>query len=134
MNQTLLVVIVAVLPGAGTGPAPVKKLDPLAALAGSSEAALAGKLREALLANLPDPLFEDAKKWGLQKAGPRGKLQNDGRWQKVRVTGRNLRDTLVFDLRNVQQPGLGRTTFTAYLMFDAAVVLDRQNWKRGLRL
>ncbi len=37
-----------------------------------------------LLTGLPDPLFEDAKKWDLQKKGPRGKMRNDGRWWKLR--------------------------------------------------
>jgi hypothetical protein len=136
MKGTLLLVIVAALPGAAPARAapPAKKIDPLSALAGGSQGALAGKLREALLAALPDPLFEDARKWGLKKAGPRGKVYNDGRWWKVRVTGRHLSNTLVLDLRDVQQPGGGRTTFTAYLMFDATVVLDRQTWKRGVRL
>src|SRR5262245_12312289 len=113
---------------------PAKKIDPLTALAGGSEAALAGKLRGALLTALPDPLFEDTRHWGQQKQGPRGKVRNDGRWWKLRVTGRDLRDTLVVDLRNLRQPGQGKTTFTAYLSFDATVVLDRQTWKWGARL
>jgi hypothetical protein len=106
----------------------------LSALAGGGGGGLASNLRTFLMEGLPDPLFEDAKKWGLQKKGPRGKIKNDGRWWKIRVTGRDLRNTMVVDLRDVQKPAPGKTTFTVFLMFDATVELDRQTWKMGVRL
>jgi hypothetical protein len=105
----------------------------LSALAGGGEG-LASNLRAFILSDLPDPLFEDAKKWGMQKKGPRGKMRNDGRWWKIQVTGRDLRNTMVVDLRNVQKPIPGKTTFTVFLMMDANIQLDRQTWKMGVRL
>lgn len=126
MSRALVWLLALPAASAATGPAP--KLGALA------EQALAGQLRGLLLEALPDPLYEDAKHWGQQKAGGRGAMRNDGRWWKVRVTGRHLPQTLKLDLRDVQQPGGGRTTFTARLSFEANVVLDRQTWKRGVRL
>jgi hypothetical protein len=115
-----------------------KKIDPSAALSvlaeGKTGAGLAGNLRTFLLTGLPDPLFEDQRHWGKQKKGPLGKMKNDGRWWKVRVTGRDLQDTLIVDLRDVQKPTTGKKTFSLFIMFDAAVLLERQTWKLGMRL
>jgi hypothetical protein len=121
---------------ARTAPPPVKvdASSALSALAEGGGASLASNLRSILLAGLPDPLFEDAKKWGLKKKGPRGKLKNDGRWWKVRVTGRELRETMNLDIRDVQKPVPGKTAFTVFLMFDANLLLERQTWKLGVRL
>jgi hypothetical protein len=106
----------------------------LSALAGGGGDTLASNLRNFILAGLPEPLLEDASKWGLQKKGPRGKMKNNGRWWKVRVTGRDLPHTLVVNLRDMQKPAPGKTTFTVFLMFDANVELERQTWKLGVRL
>lgn len=135
-SASLLVIACLVVGVAVAAPPAKPPVDPLSALvgAGSTEEALAGKLRGFLLANLPDPLFEDARKWNQQKVNRRGQTVNHGRWQKVRVNGRNLRDTLILDLRSVDTSVKGKTTFTAYLAFDAAVTLDRQNWKSGVRI
>jgi hypothetical protein len=117
---------------------PPHKRDPsqaLSALAGGNgEGSLASNLKTILLAELPDPLFEDERHWGKKKKGPLGKMKNDGRWWKVRVTGRDLRDTLVLDVRDVQKPSTGKKTFTLFVMFDATVLLERQTWKYGARL
>ena len=119
-------------------PPPRIKLDPAAALGaltgGQSTDALAGNLRGLLLKNFPDPLFEDAKHWDLKKQGPRGKWRNHGQWRKLCVRARSVRDTLIVDLRDLQQPGGGRTTFTLYVSFDGAAELERQNWRMGVRL
>jgi hypothetical protein len=111
--------------------------------------ALAGNLRGLLLQFLPDPLYEDVSHWGTQKPVAevrwRGKAlgghpekvmvpKNDGHWWKVRVTLRQPAETLVFAVRNVQHPGQGRMTFTAFVMFDADVDYDRQRWDEGLKL
>lgn len=110
------------------------KIDPLSALVGGSgEEALAAKFRPILLASLPDPLYEDAKHWGKQRPGFNGQPRNDGRWWKVKVVGRELRDTLILDIRNLEQ-NKNLRTFTVYLSFDAAVLFDRQTWKSGIRL
>jgi hypothetical protein len=133
-----LMVVVLAATGQAAPPPPRGKLDPAAALGaltgGNTPDALAGNLRGLLLAHFPDPLFEDARQWNLQKLGPRGKLRNHGRWRRVRVSGRGVRDTLIVDLRDLQQPGGGRTTFSLYVSFDAVAELERQNWKMGVRV
>jgi hypothetical protein len=137
LRSVLLLVSILCMVRAGQAAPPLPKEDAsaaISALTGGDGAALASNLRTILLAHLPDPLFEDAKKWGLQKKGPLGRTHNDGRWWKVRVTGRNLRDSLLLDVRDVQKPAPGKTTFTVYLMFDATVLLDRQTWRLGARL
>jgi hypothetical protein len=139
-RKTLLLVLLGVAWPAAKGqaaPPPPRKLDAssaLSALAGGDGAGLASNLRTFLLTAMPDPLFEDQRKWGKQKKGPLGKMRNDGRWWKVRVTGRNLRDTLFLDLRDVRKVAPGKKTFTVYLMFDATILLERQTWKLGARL
>ena len=126
----------------------VKAGDVLAALGGGSVDALAGSLRGFVVKSMPVPLYEDVRHWGMQKPLSqikwRGKgvhvhaervevLKNDGRWWKVRVTAERLADTLVFDLRDVQQTEPGRMTFTAFLSFDTHVDYDRQTWRTGTR-
>jgi hypothetical protein len=124
--------------------------NPLALLGGGSTDALAGSLRGYLIQALPKPLYEDQRHWGLQKPLARGvtwkgqgagvhaevrhRLKNEGHWWKVRVTAGNLPDTLVVDLRDVQQPEPGRVLFTAFVSFDTQVEYDRQNWRAGVRL
>jgi hypothetical protein len=119
-------------------PPPAKRLDAGAALgvlgAGKSPAALAGSLRAFLVSSLPQPLYEDARNWNKQKRGPRGKMRNEGRWWKLRLSASNPAGTLVLDLRDVQKPERGRSTFTVFLAFDAVVDLDRQTWRHGVRL
>jgi hypothetical protein len=114
-------------------PRPAGGAAPLALLGGPG-GDLAGRLREFVLTGLPQPLFEDHRKWGLQKKGPLGKMRNDGRWWRVTVTGRDLRDTLLLDVRDVATPRPGTTAFTLHLVFDAGVLLERQTWVGGARL
>jgi hypothetical protein len=117
-------------------------------LGSNSTAALAGNLRAVLLDSLPTPLFEETRHWGAQKSVRRiewrGKglhvhpetverMENDGRWWKVKVTAPNPRDALVVDLRDVQQPEEGRMTFTAFFALDTDVEYDRQRWREGTR-
>jgi hypothetical protein len=134
------------------GDPPAKGITPgsaLGLLGSNTPAALSGNLRAFLLKAMPDPLFEDLRHWDLQKPVREVKWRgqgldvyrevrevpkNDGHWWKVRVTAPNLADTLVVDLRDVQQPEPGRLTFTTFVSFDAHVDYDRQNWRHGHRL
>jgi hypothetical protein len=110
---------------------------------------LAGTFRGLLLRNLPNPLYETSSNWGHTKEVPNGlkwtgkvlplhphvthSLKNDGVWRKLRVTAANAADTLVFDLRNLQQPEPGRKTFEAFLVFDAVANFDEEKWRAGVR-
>jgi hypothetical protein len=148
----LLVLLCVCADAFGQAPPPparaVKAGDVLAALGGGSVDALAGSLRGFLVKSMPAPLYEDVRHWGMQKPVSeikwRGKgvhvhaervevLKNDGRWWKVRVAAERLADTLVFDLRDVQQTEPGRMTFTAFMSFDTHVDYDRQTWHTGTR-
>lgn len=95
---------------------------------------LAASLKTVLLKSLPDPLFEDTSHWGKQKRGPAGKMRNNGRWYKVKMTGRNLPTTLQVTISDLQQPKKGQTLFTIHTSFDSAILLERQTWKLGAKL
>jgi hypothetical protein len=120
--------------GPGWSAPPPAKADPLTTLiGGTSTEVLAGQLRTFVLDFLPDPLYEDAKNWGTQKAGPRGKMKNHGRWVKVRITGGNLKDNLKLRIDHVKKEP-GRTFFTVFITLDANVLVERQTWKLGARV
>ncbi|MGE3806084.1 MAG: hypothetical protein AB7K24_15545 [Gemmataceae bacterium] len=122
---------------------PVAADTPL--LAGSSLDALAGTFRGVLIQNVPTVLFQDQKNWGKTREVSNGitwhglrpevqkKQKNHGQWQKVTVWALNLPQTLVFDMRNLNQ-GQDTATFDAYLSFDARGEIERQNWRSGVRI
>jgi hypothetical protein len=111
---------------------------------------MAAALRQLLVDALPDPLYEASPGWGNTRmvahaVAWRGQgvrvhpeivktPRNDGVWRKVRVRANNLKNTLVFDIRDPQNPEKGRSTFTVYLAFDARVEYEQQNWDKGVRL
>jgi hypothetical protein len=111
---------------------------------------LAGALRQLLVDALPDPLYEASPGWGNTRmvahaVAWRGQgirvhpeivktPRNDGVWRKVRVRANNLKDTLVFDIRDPLNPETGRTTFILFLSFDARVHYEQQNWDKGVRV
>jgi hypothetical protein len=111
--------------------------------------ALAGSLRGYLIRSLPDPLLEDNSHWGQKKKMPtgvkwtgKGPLQpeivkgekNQGTWRRIRVTGNNLGDTLVFDIRDLRSPEAGRITFTVFTSFEARAEYQRQTWEAGIKV
>ncbi|MBI1916600.1 MAG: hypothetical protein HYS12_17975 [Planctomycetes bacterium] len=126
-----------------------QEVPPLPFLNGASSTdALAGNLRGYLIEHIPAVLLEDNRHWGQQKLVTRGlewkgkgkvlpqaqkSYKNHGVWRRIKVTASNLRDTLVFDLRDVQRAGPDRLTFTAFVAFDAHAEYDQQNWRSGVR-
>jgi hypothetical protein len=122
----------------------------VALLSPSNPDALAGALRGYLVHNLPATLYEASPGWGQTAQVPNGlrwtgralplrpHLQyadkNDGDWRKVRLTGQDIADTLVLDIRNVQQPELGRITLDVFLCMDCQVDYEHQKWESGIRL
>ena len=96
-------------------------------------AALAAQIRSLILQFLPNPLLNDEKKWNLQKKGPGGKLRNDGRWVKVRITPRTFDQTLKLTITDMVKEKT-RKTFRINIGFDAQVDLERQTWNSGIRL
>ena len=137
MQRLLIALAVLAIAPLANAQSPKQKLDASSALnaltGNQTTAALSGNLRALLLENFPDPLFEDAKNWGRRKENLRGKLRNDGHWTRVRISGKNLPDTLVVDLRDLVQPGGGVTTFRLFVSFDAVVLYEQQRWRLGAR-
>jgi hypothetical protein len=115
-----------------------------------SPAALSGALREVLIRHLPDPLYEALPGWGRTTMGVDGihwrgrglrvrpevvrRPRNDGTWRKVRVTAPALRDTLVFELRDVRHPSALRLDFRVFVSFDVRAEVQQQQWETGTRL
>jgi hypothetical protein len=128
----------------------VRMLEAPAPAPASNAAPLAGPLRELLVRNLPSPLYEGSWGWGRTARVPTGikwtgsgfhtrahakkEERNDGTWRKVRITAENVPSGLVLELRNIQHPEPGRTTFEVFLALDARVAFEQQKWKAGVRL
>lgn len=132
----------------GDGPSAVTNRP--AAPTGPSIEALTANLRDLLIQEFPDPLFEDQKNWGhtasvvngvvLKVKGlnihPEVKRQekNHGTWRKIRVTGLDLPKTLTFDIRDVRKLDGGRTQFNVAVTFNAHMDGTQQNWNSGIKL
>lgn len=137
-------------PAAPPKPNRLPSLKDLPLFAGPSVDALAGSLRGHLVRNLPTPLYETTKNWGHtipvangvkwhgQGFGVHPEImharKNNGVWRKVRVTGENLADTLVLDIRNLALVDAGTMTFKVFLSFDTRVDYEQQNWRSGVRI
>ncbi|HKB39949.1 MAG TPA: hypothetical protein VKD72_26170 [Gemmataceae bacterium] len=115
---------------------------------GSSTDTLSATLRGLLVENIPPVLLEDNRHWGQQKLVTRGvewkgkgqplpqaqkSYKNHGVWRRTKVTANNLRDTLAFDLRDVQRASADTITFMVHVAFDARVEYEQQNWRSGIR-
>ncbi|HEV2946016.1 MAG TPA: hypothetical protein VGX70_01485 [Gemmataceae bacterium] len=132
----------------GDGPSAVTNHP--AAASGPSIETLAANLRDLLIQEFPEPLFEDQKNWGrtasvvsgvvLKVKGlnihPEVKRQekNHGTWRKIRVTGLDLPKTLTFDIRDVRKLDQGRTQFNVAVTFNARMDGSQQNWSSGIKL
>ncbi|MBY0524969.1 MAG: hypothetical protein K2R98_16305 [Gemmataceae bacterium] len=138
LRQALIALVFLVSPvlvGAG----PLLKLPDTSALvpllSGGSTDALAGALRGFIVKSLQNPVYETRQDWGRMRPGVlSGKPKKDGHWKHTRVDLLTPQDTLVFDIRDFQQSGPGRFTFTAFLSFDARVEYEVQHWESGIRL
>lgn len=139
LSITLMSLALANAARAVDPPAPTKpRLDAsglLPALSGGSPDSLAGALRGYLVHSLPSPLYESWPGWGHTKRGALdGKPKNDGRWRHIRVDVLTPADTLVFDIRDLQQAEPGRITFTVFLSFDARFNYEYRHFESGIRL
>jgi hypothetical protein len=124
--------------------------NPIALLSPANPDAFAGALRGYLVHNLPATLYEASPGWGHTATAPNGlhwtgralpvhphvqyAAKNDGDWRKVRVAGNNIADTLVLDIRNLEQPELGHISFDVILSMDCLVDYEHQKWESGIRL
>jgi hypothetical protein len=146
MKHSLAVAVASVLVWSVATPAAPPVIP---GLPDSAPDELAGNLRGLLLKNLPQPLYEASHNWGHQsevrRLHLRGRrrdidaeithpLKNDGVWKKVRVEAVNPAETLVFDLRNVNNAEPGKLTFQVFVALDTFVIYHHQRWESGLKL
>ena len=121
----------------------VSELLPL--LSSGSTDALAGSIRGFLVKSMPTPLYETWPNWGkttgvkvlrFDKIKPYFKevQRNDGKWRHIRATAVDPANSVIFDIRDVQQPELGRIVFNVFFAFDGRVEYESQNWEHGIRL
>jgi hypothetical protein len=146
--------LVSAAPGQAAPQVAKPRVTPAAAaaalLSGRSPDALAGSLRGLLIKSLPPTLYEASPGWGQTAPVAHGLkwhgkglplrpeitygLKKHGTWQHILVTAPNLADTLILDLRDVQEVEPGRVRFRVFVAFDAHVDYCRQRWESGLKL
>jgi hypothetical protein len=150
LGPTLLLFVLATFAQADSHLFKLPAPNPFSLMSPGNPDLLAGALRGYLVHNLPETLYEAAPGWGRTAPAPNGLCwtgkalpihphiqyadKNEGDWRKVRVTGKQIADTLVLDLRNVQQPEFGRVTFDVVLSTDCVVDYEHQKWDAGIRL
>lgn len=138
--------LVPLLPGTNSAKAGPKEFPDLIQLLGHTSAnSLAGEMRGYLVQFIPPVLVDEKYNWGEVKLVTRGlkwkglrperqkSWKNHGKWRKLRVEAPNLRNTLIFDIRNVSSPTPGAVRFTNFISFDTRIYYDQQNWRHGLR-
>jgi hypothetical protein len=146
----LIVTLLQALAAAASPPNPKDSHIRSSSSSAGSGAALAGPLRELLVRNLPTPLYEASWDWGRTARVTTGikwtgtgfnahphavkEDKNDGTWRKVRIAAENVPGDLVLELRNIQHPEPGRTTFEVFLALDGRIEYEQQQWKAGIRL
>jgi hypothetical protein len=111
---------------------------------------LAANLRELLIQELPDPLFEEQPGWGRTASAVTGlkwkgkglqghpevmhEDRNQGTWRKIRVSAIDLPKSLILEIHNVRKLDQGRTQFDTSVAFNAHIDATQQNWAKGIKL
>lgn len=119
---SILAVVVFLASGASAAPPDRADADQLARI-----------LHDLLPTLLPNPLYEDTRKWGLQRE-IRKHLRNDGRWSRVKVSASQLDRWLSVDVFDLKRGKNDTMTFGLTISLEAAIDYDRQTWLSGLRL
>jgi hypothetical protein len=111
---------------------------------------LAGPLQTLIQQALPATLYEEKWNWGHTKSVPhavhwegRGlKIRpevikterNDGTWKQIKVTPRDLKETLVCKLSDLKTTNADQLQFNAFVSLMVGVDYDQQVWESGVRL
>jgi hypothetical protein len=148
LSISLLIVVLWAVPVPAQQPAD-KAVPAASPLTEKSLKQCSVALRDLLVKNLPDPLYEASPGWGTTANVASGihwhgkglnvepkityTRRNNGAWRKVRLTLLNPAG-LVLDLRDARQPQPGTTTFTAQVGFDARMDFEQQTWESGLKV
>jgi hypothetical protein len=99
-----------------------------------------------LVKAIPPVLYEHSRNWGKTSRVPhavhwhglrpeiKSTQRNDGHWQKVRLSPRNLAGTLDFRIAPPKRIDAERESFQVYLSFVAGIDYEHQLWESGVRL
>ena len=103
-------------------------------------------LRPHLIAAVEGKTYEHSRSWGrtalaphaLRWHGLRPEIQktpqNDGHWQKIKVSPRDLKNNFDLRISNPHSLGEDRQGFQVFVSFLANVEYEHQLWESGLRL
>lgn len=111
-----------------------------------SLAELSALLRPHLVAMVPPVLYDHSRNWGKTRRMPHAiewhglrpevhkTPRNDGTWQKLRVTPRDLGRTLELKLYDLRRIDAEKQSFKVYLSCMATIDFEQQVWESGVRL
>lgn len=107
---------------------------------------VAEMMKPYLVDAIPPVLFDQNMNWGKTSRVPHAvhwkglrpeivkTPRNDGHWQKVRMSPRNLGSTLDFRMSPARTIDADRQAFQVYLSFMATIDYEHQLWESGVRL
>ena len=107
---------------------------------------VAEMMKPFLIDAIPQKLYEHSRNWGKTSRAPHAvhwhglrpeivsTPRNDGHWQKVRVSPRNLASTLDFRMSPAKKIDAERQSFQVFLSFVATIDYEHQLWESGVRL
>jgi len=107
---------------------------------------VAEMMKPFLIEAIPPVLFEQSRNWGKTSRTPHAihwhglrpeivkTPRNDGHWQKLRLSPRNLAGTLDFRMTPARTIDSERQTFQVYLSFVTTIDYEHQLWESGVRL
>lgn len=99
-----------------------------------------------LVDSIPNVLYDKSYNWGKTSRVPHAvhwhglrpeiikTPRNDGHWQKVKLSPRNLKGTLDFRMSPARKIDADRQAFQVYLSFMTTVDYEHQLWESGVRL
>lgn len=107
---------------------------------------LAGMIKPYLVEAVPPVLYEHARNWGKTSRTPHAlhwhglrpevvkTARNDGHWQKMRLSPRDLARTLDLRMSPMRQIDAERQSFQVYISFMTQLDYEQQLWESGVRL
>jgi hypothetical protein len=112
----------------------------------SSLPEVAQMIKPFLVKAIPPVLYEHNRNWGKTSRVPHAvhwhglrpevhsTPRNDGHWQKIRLTPRQLAGTLDFRMSPPKKIDDDRQSFQVYLTFVTGIEYEHQLWESGVRL
>jgi hypothetical protein len=135
LGASLLCLADMVAVSAESPPAPDDSLETLSAA-----------LKPLIAQSLPAVLYEKTTNWGHQELAPNGirwhgvrpevikTLKNDGKWTRLRAAAQDLPHTLAMNITDFKTLDADTQAFKVYVVFQAGVEYEQQNWNLGVRM